>query len=91
LSALVRSDSLTALSMTSWRRAAELKSAGLRIKLDTTRLRRRVDSKLELLMGKMPKVSVCRLTRLSARVILIIRIVQLLTRRACDGRNGKHR
>jgi hypothetical protein len=54
-------------------------------------LRRRVDSKLELLMGKMPKVSVCRLTRLSARVILIIRIVQLLTRRACDGRNGKHR
>jgi hypothetical protein len=31
------------------------KAADLRIKLDTTRLRRRLDSKLDLLMGKVPK------------------------------------
>ena len=31
------------------------KTADVRIKLDPTRLRRRVDSKLDLLMGKVPK------------------------------------
>jgi hypothetical protein len=31
------------------------KATDVRIKLDTTRLRRRLDSKLDLLMGKVPK------------------------------------
>jgi len=33
------------------------RTADVRIKLDPTRLRRRVDSKLDLLMGKVPKGS----------------------------------